>query len=147
MHTLSITGPPAGLGLTRSLPRAGSARLAAQGTPAPAAPLCVLVLRPPHKYADTHYRALWDVALDPLPSSWSPEPPVTSCTNTHTNAGLSQTPESLQHLAWTPSSSSCIIQMHTGLFSGLHGNSQVSSPTPSPTSLSSVIAPHAHPLT
>lgn len=86
----------------------GSAQLAAQGTPAPVAPLWVLVL------TDTHYRALWDVALEPLPSGWSPEPPITSCTNTHTNGGLSQTPESLQQLAWTPSSSSCIIQMHTG---------------------------------
>lgn len=130
-HTENTTGPATGLGSLAVCPPAGICPASSTGHTSPRGPTPGAGTQDPLTSMQTlNYRALWDVALDPLPSSWSPEPPVTSRTNTHTNGGPSQTPESLQHLAWTASSSSSHADAQ--FFSALHGHFQVSSPTPSP---------------
>lgn len=105
-HTVS------GLGSLAVSPAAGGCPASSRGHTSPRGPTLGAGTQAPHKHADTHYR--WDVALDPLPISWSPEPPVLH-TQIHTLTGVSARPQSLCS-TWPglPAPPAGIRQMHTG---------------------------------
>lgn len=81
-----------------------SAQLAAQGTPAPVAPLQVLVLQTPSQTRRHSLQSPLGCGLGPSTAA-GPQSLLLLRAQIYTLTGVPARPQSLQHLAWTDSSS------------------------------------------